>query len=128
VAALVEGDEMDYLDAVRDGSDSPWRGVLVALTTRRVIRATVTGTVDPSDSVVCWPRGSLVALRLDGPVDPWHRAETGLPRGASLRLKYGGRRRLTIPLDPTDARSTAALGAVLPSLLDDLDEPQLGQL
>jgi hypothetical protein len=27
VAALVEGDELDYLDAVRDGRETPWRGV-----------------------------------------------------------------------------------------------------
>jgi hypothetical protein len=67
VAALVEGDELDYLDAVRDGRETPWRGVQ-------------TSTDDPA--------------RPD-----------------------------------TDARSTTALGAVFPSLIDDLDEPQQpGQL
>jgi hypothetical protein len=125
VAALVEGDEIVYLDALKDGNQrgDPWTGEILVLTKRRVVTARIDGPAAPSGSrVTCWRRRSLAHLLIsEGADQDWDERTTGLPYGARLRLEYRGDRVLPIPLDPTSRQSSTALGEVLPSLLDDLD-------
>jgi hypothetical protein len=125
VAALVEGDEIVYLEALRDETPrpDPWTGRVVVLTNRRVVTAKITGPSVPSGSqVTCWARRSLTRLRLDGFDEYWDgRRETGLAPESRLWLEYRAGNELLMPLEPSHRQRNEQLAALLPSLLDDLD-------
>jgi hypothetical protein len=122
VAALVEDEEIAYLDGLRDKTPrgAPWTGEIVVLTERRVARATILDPSVPSGSAVaCWARRSLTGLHIDGSDQYWDEYETGMPLGSQLRLEYAGGNALSVPLDPALQRP-AVTAELLSSLLADL--------
>jgi hypothetical protein len=125
VAALLEGDHLVYLDALREQAPrgAPWRGEIVALTDSRVIRVTIKdGAEDSGTQVTTWGRASLRSLRVEGSDEYWDGLDQGLAPETRLRLKYVGRRPIVIPLDPTIRSRTGELANLLPSLLEDLND------
>jgi hypothetical protein len=124
IAALVEGDQLAYLDALREEAPrgAPWRGEIVALTDKRVVRVTIDDPAEDSGTrVTTWGRRLLRSLRVEGSDEYWAGLDQGLAPGTRLRLKYVGRRPIVIPLDPTIRSRTGELADLLPSLLDDLN-------
>jgi hypothetical protein len=124
VAALLETDELVYLDALRREAPrgAPWTGEVVAFTDKRVIRVTIEDPADASGTqVTTWGRTSLRSLRVEGSDEYWAGLEQGLAPETRLRLKYVGRRPILIPLDPTIRSRTGELADLLPTLFDDLN-------